>query len=350
LGPLDYRIWNGGETFTVTWNLRRNLKPPSIPTLLSPSDHATVSPTPTFWLSSTTQYLTAPHCDPTKFVMEVMRMDDNTIRTFETDFVDRTLGTAQASYTVPSNQPLPPGIYLWRAKAVDKQGLESAWSDIRAFGVDECALSGADLMRRFPESKSLDDPNLDPTFAYNVKRFVAALAAARDAKGRPRPAHVQINETYRSPARAYLAHYAFRVAREGLDPRTVPSPFAVSPPVAELGDVCWVHTDSNGHYDVQASRRAAEEMLKVFAPPKRAGGAPNVAHRPSYPSNHQNGTAVDMTITWKGSLVVTDSNGQPFKITGTPRTGNNPRLHSVGATYGVKKLLGDLPHWSSDGH
>lgn len=164
LGPLDYRIWNGGETWTVTWNLRRNLKPPSVPTLLSPDDHATVSPAPTFWMSLTPQYATAPHCDPTKFVIEVMRTEDNTIRAFETDFVDRTPGTGkvQVSYTVPSNQLLPLGIYLWRAKAVDSQGMESAWSEPRIFHL-ECPSRIEAWMFGLPEENQR-------TSEYDVRR------------------------------------------------------------------------------------------------------------------------------------------------------------------------------------
>jgi hypothetical protein len=71
-------------------------------------------------------------------------------------------------------------------------------------------LSGKDWVNKFPTSKSVAD--LDPTFGANVSKFLAALAAAG--------ASVAINATYRPKERAYLMHYAFRIARQGLSPLT----------------------------------------------------------------------------------------------------------------------------------
>ena len=45
--------------------------------------------------------------------------------------------------------------------------------------------------------------------------------------------------------------------------------------------------------------------------------------------------------------------GKPVKIASLARTGMNPDLKTVGASYGVIKFVGgasDIPHWSIDGH
>ena len=60
--------------------------------------------------------------------------------------------------------------------------------------------------------------------------------------------------------------------------------------------------------------------------------------------------AIDMTITWQGTLSIVDAQGGLVKIATLPRTGDNLALHQVGATYSVLKLVGDPPHWSDDGH
>jgi len=39
----------------------------------------------------------------------------------------------------------------------------------------------------------------------------------------------------------------------------------------------------------------------------------------------------------------------PCKLCLTNIAGSNPVLHTVGAYYGVFKLLSDPPHWSVDG-
>ena len=57
-----------------------------------------------------------------------------------------------------------------------------------------------------------------------------------------------------------------------------------------------------------------------------------------------------MTITWEGTLKIKNKSATIVEI-GTPRNGaENTTLHTVGNSYGVKKLLNDAPHWSADGH
>jgi hypothetical protein len=167
--------------------------------------------------------------------------------------------------------------------------------------------------------------DLTPDFRVGVERFIAALRAAGAA--------VTISETWRSKERAYLMHYAYRIARENLDPREVP-------PLAGV-NICWLHTDAKGNPNLPASKTAALQMMVAY----------EIVYRPILDSHHIAGRAIDMTITWQGNLSIRDANGKVITITSEPRTGaGNTDLYKVGATYGVIKLVGDPPHWSDDGH
>lgn len=182
-------------------------------------------------------------------------------------------------------------------------------------------VSGADWVRQFPTSTSVED--LNSPFKENVKAFLAALQDAGAA--------VFISATYRPPERAYLMHYAYRIAREGLDPRKVPS--------RESVDIEWVHRKANGQIDPVASRNAAEDMVAAYG----------IVYRPALNSNHTRRLAIDMSIIWSGTLSIRDARGKTASITGSPRTGQNGQLIAVGKTYGVIKLVSDPPHWSSNG-
>jgi hypothetical protein len=73
-----------------------------------------------------------------------------------------------------------------------------------------------------------------------------------------------------------------------------------------------------------------------------------IAYEPSLTSRHIEGRAIDMTIGWNGTLKIKDKKGNIREI-GAPRSGDNPDLHKLGATYGAIKLVSDPPHWSDDG-
>ena len=66
-------------------------------------------------------------------------------------------------------------------------------------------------------------------------------------------------------------------------------------------------------------------------------------------SRHIEGLAIDMTISWSGTLSIRQSNGAVVAIADGPRNGSNRGLIRVGAGYGVIKLPSDPPHWSQDG-
>lgn len=187
---------------------------------------------------------------------------------------------------------------------------------VAAVGAAAGELSGPAWVARFPTSRSLFD--LKPPFLDNATKFHNALLAAGAA--------VRISATLRPPERAYLMHHSFRIAKEGEDPRTVPRMAGVN--------IQWFHGD------LPSSKRAAQQMVDAYG----------IAFRPALNSNHTLGLAVDMTITWSGTLRIKDATGTTRSI-GAPASGAaNAALHTVGRTYGVIKLASDPPHWSSDGH
>ena len=105
-------------------------------------------------------------------------------------------------------------------------------------------------------------------------------------------------------------------------------------------DIEWVHRKGDGSVDQAASRKAAAAMVEAY----------DIAFRPALTSNHTAGKAVDMTISWSGSLNVANAKAKTVAITNGPRNGENPALWPVGGSYGVKKLPSDPPHWSVNGH
>lgn len=188
--------------------------------------------------------------------------------------------------------------------------------------------SGRQWVARFPTSASVAD--CTPPFRDNLRAFVAALGAAG--------ASVNIAATLRPPQRAYLMHWCWCIVKQKTDPRAIP-------PLDGVG-IAWAHLDAQGGYDAGASVAAAQEMVEAYGMQ-----ALNVA--PALQSNHISGTAVDMAISWTGTLAIARRDGAVVSIDSQPRTGMNPDLKAVGATYGVLKFIGgasDMPHWSADGH
>jgi hypothetical protein len=184
-------------------------------------------------------------------------------------------------------------------------------------------LSGPEWVNQYPTSSRIED--LNGSFRSNVQRFVAALRAAG--------ATVTIAATLRPPERAYLMHYAYAIARQGMDPNTVPPMYGV--------DIEWVHHDAQGRPNILASQAAANEMVQGFG----------IVFQPALTSRHTEGRAIDMDITWSRNLTIRDGSGAQVTITSQPRTGaGNADLQRVGASFGVYKLATDPPHWSSDGH
>ncbi|MBP1848262.1 hypothetical protein J2046_006553 [Rhizobium petrolearium] len=197
------------------------------------------------------------------------------------------------------------------------EGVCHAFVDGR-IGIFAKTPSGANWVNQFPGSTSTSD--LDAAFRTGVNSFIAAMRSAG--------ATVSIGTTLRPVERAYLMHYSWRIAKKEIDPANVPALAGV--------DIEWVHGT------LAASRQAAQDMVDGY----------QIVAKPAYPTKHSDGTAIDMTISWTGTLAIVDNNGTSTSITTTPRTGMNTDLAVVGATYAVIKATfsGDPPHWSDDGH
>ncbi len=114
-------------------------------------------------------------------------------------------------------------------------------------------------------------------------------------------------------------HYSWRVARGQLAPADLPA-------IAGC-DILW------DHGDLATSRAAPREMVRLF----------HIVFKPSLTSNHIEGTAIDMTITRPRSMIMTDGAGKTVVVA------SDAALHTVGASYGVRKLASDPPHWSANG-
>jgi hypothetical protein len=169
---------------------------------------------------------------------------------------------------------------------------------------------------KFPNSNKLAD--LTPPFREKATSFFQALRQAG--------ANISISSTLRHPNRAYLMHWCWKISKGLVQPSAVPRRTGV--------DIVW------DHGSLAASKRAAAEMRDLFG----------MAHIAALTSNHISGEAVDMTISWAGTLNVVDAAGAAHAI-GAPRNGAaNAVLHRVGRSFGVRKLIGDDPHWSLRGN
>lgn len=113
--------WTANRTFTVPGANR----PPDVPTRLSPSDGATVNPTPTFRLR-----LSDSDNQPVKAEIEIVTQ--GTTRTYQTNEVS---SGSEVSFSIPPGEGLSAGTYLWRARARDSVGEWSQWTDQWQFTV-----------------------------------------------------------------------------------------------------------------------------------------------------------------------------------------------------------------------
>jgi hypothetical protein len=194
-------------------------------------------------------------------------------------------------------------------------------------------VSGKDWVKKFPTSESIDD--LSPGFRDKVQGFVDALKEAK--------ATISVNATRRPKQRAYMMHFSWLIAKKQIAPADA-TPF--KPAEGEEGvDIQWVHKKANGSADVAASRAGAQEMVDGF----EIGGG-KVA--PALNSNHIRGTAIDMTVSWSGTLSIKTKSGKTVAISSTPRSSVNPDLIAVAKTYGVIHFsppAKDPPHWSLTG-
>jgi hypothetical protein len=141
-------------------------------------------------------------------------------------------------------------------------------------------------------------------------------------------------------------HYSWCIWKhwQGVSPVSVPA-FAPNSGEAPI-DIQWVHKAPGGSPDLVASIDAAHAMVVGYS-------ISNLQVPPALNSNHIQGKALDMVVSWNGTLSIKDKTGAVQHITTAPRDGTNAHLINVGETYGVHHLvdvMADPPHWSFDGH
>jgi hypothetical protein len=111
-------------------------------------------------------------------------------------------------------------------------------------------------------------------------------------------------------------------------------------------DIQWLHKTAAGAPDPAASQAGALAMVNGY-------GLSGLHVPPALNSNHIQGKALDMMISWTGTLSIATKSGQTQQIATAPRNGTNAQLIAVGKSYNVIHLLNvmaDPPHWSVDGH
>lgn len=177
--------------------------------------------------------------------------------------------------------------------------------------------------RYAPNSKEVKD--LEMSFRNKVTEFKHALEDAG--------AKVHVSHTYRSDQAAYLWHWAWKIAKRKSTPKDA-APYSL--PGRPVPDIEW------DHGNLLASINGAEEMVRGFNLTKNSKFAPSLNTR------HRFKLAIDMDIKWTGTIWVKKKGGPEVPVIYGPVNANKV-LHEIGASYGVKKLLSDDPHWSDNG-
>jgi hypothetical protein len=166
--------------------------------------------------------------------------------------------------------------------------------------------------------------DLTEPFRANVEAFVKALTDAG--------ATVKVRTTKRSDKRAYLFHWAWKIGLGKAKASDATTMVGV--------DIEWDHGNDAD------SKKGAKEMIDGFG----LAVPPASTNAPSTKSKHISGTAIDMDIKWAGQLDVKKKDGTSVSVPFLTNVNANAKLHAVGASYGVKKLTTDAPHWSDNGH
>ncbi len=171
--------------------------------------------------------------------------------------------------------------------------------------------SGPQWCPRFPGSAAIED--LAQPFQNSVRSFIASLEGAGAA--------ISIGATWRPSERAFLMHWCCMIASGEVQPADVPVLAGV--------DIDWTHAG-----DYTGARLAATAMKEGYG----------IAYPAALVSQHTKRQAIDMTVSWKGSIRVADARGIVHSCAA------QADLWPIGASFGVIKLPADAPHWSVDGH
>jgi hypothetical protein len=157
----------------------------------------------------------------------------------------------------------------------------------------------------------------------NVESFIKSLEEG--------DATIKVTATKRSPKRAYLFHWSWKIYLGKCQPKD-------ATPMAGV-DIEW------DHGDLAKSKDGAKEMVTGFG----LAVPPRSTVPPSLTSNHITGKAIDMDITWVGTKKFKKKDGTEVEVTYMQNVNANTKLHQVGESYGVKKHKSDAPHWSHNG-
>ncbi len=218
--------WSEAWSFTVATN-----RAPAVPTLIAPAPNAVVTPTPTFRLRTDD-----PNGDRVKFVIRLSRGAE--AWSFVTGFVN---SGADATYTVPSTQPLSQGPWDWRAKAIDEQGVESGWSEVREFTVrlDKCDLS--------PIEVNVSSPKAMAGGKVTIRVRVTNRGDAPSSSSRTR---VQLSRSANAPSTSDRVLTEFLTPTLGATQSITHEGAVIIPADVQPGDyTVWVIVDANGVLD-----------------------------------------------------------------------------------------------------
>lgn len=185
----------------------------------------------------------------------------------------------------------------------------------------EKELSGAQWCPRYPRSNSI--VTLQPQFQLAVSSFLWALENAG--------ANVPVANTFRPKEACYLMNSAWMIWKKKTTPEAVKSMPGVN--------IEWVHKTKEESIDAAYSMCVGYKIIKL-------------QDAPALDSNHTKGLAIDVSISWAGTLTVVDGQGKEVVIDSLPRDNMNRELWKVGASYGVMRYYHpekDRPHWSVDG-
>ena len=199
-------------------------------------------------------------------------------------------------------------------------------------------LSGAAWCSKYQDPKSTDAMNDD------VKGDAAAFIAALEAAG----ASVTINSTVRPPERSYLMYWASKIAFSK-DPEAVAKQ-AQSDPEKQGNvskDITWSHGNA------AKTKQAAQAMVDTY----QIGSA--VARK----SKHNEGGAMDISISWSKKLTITGKNGEKIEtktksgLIVRDTTNIDKGILAAGKTFGLLNYNGpenagskrDAVHWSRSG-
>jgi Putative peptidoglycan binding domain len=144
--------------------------------------------------------------------------------------------------------------------------------------------------------------------------------------------------TKRSDKRAYLCHWAWKIAKGDRKSAEIPPMEGV--------DIDWVHKDDEGKPDEAKSKKAAEDMAAAF-------GVDALRRPPLLTDHYVRGQSADMTVTWAGTITLyrlrkhsaalvaslaalkVSADSVTENVTSNPKDASNPDLIRIARSYKV---------------